>query len=47
MYAVMKALRESGFNGSVIPDHTPGGQLQYTLGYLKALRDRVNAEAKS
>lgn len=47
MYAVMKALKESGFNGSIVPDHSPGGLWQYTLGYLKALRDRVNAEAKS
>ncbi len=47
MYAVMKALRESGFNGSIVPDHSPGGLWQYTLGYLKALRDRVNAEVKS
>lgn len=45
MYAVMKALRETGFRGSIIPDHSPGGQWQYTLGYLKALRDRVEAEA--
>jgi mannonate dehydratase len=47
MYAVMKALKESGFNGTVVPDHSPGGLWQYTLGYMKALRDRVNAEAKS
>lgn len=47
MWAVMKALRENGFNGSMIPDHSPGGLWQYTLGYLKALRDRVNAEAKA
>jgi mannonate dehydratase len=45
MYAVMKALKDTGFNGSIIPDHSPGGLLQYTLGYMKALRDRVNAEA--
>ncbi len=47
MYAVMKTLRESGFNGSIVPDHSPGGLWQYTLGYLKALRDRVDAEVKS
>lgn len=47
MYAVIKALRETGFNGTIIPDHSPGGLWQYTLGYMKALRDRVNAEARS
>lgn len=46
MHAVMKALRENGFNGSIVPDHSPGGMWQYTLGYLKALRDRVNAEVR-
>ena len=46
MWAVMKALRETGFKGSIVPDHSPGGQWQYTLGYLKALRDRANASAR-
>ena len=46
MHAVMKALRENGFSGSIVPDHSPGGMWQYTLGYLKALRDRVNAEVR-
>jgi mannonate dehydratase len=50
MYGVMKALREVKFEGIVIPDHVPGGGYPvannvYTLGYMKALRDRVNDEA--
>lgn len=49
MYQVMRALRETNFDGIVIPDHVPGGgypqvNTSYTLGYMKALRDRVNAE---
>jgi len=54
MYKVMKALRQVNFDGIVIPDHVPGGgpmypqlNYSYTLGYMKALRDRVNAEARS
>lgn len=53
MYAVMKALRDVNFDGIIIPDHVPGGAVgypaannAYTLGYMKALRDRVNAEAQ-
>jgi mannonate dehydratase len=51
MFQVMKALREVNFDGIVIPDHVPGGGYpaannSYTLGYMKALRDRVNAEAR-
>jgi mannonate dehydratase len=51
MYGVMKALQEVKFEGIVIPDHVPGGGYPaannaYTLGYIKALRDRVNAEAR-
>ena len=51
MYEVMKALAEVKFEGTVIPDHVPGGGYPaannaYTLGYMKALRDRVNTEAK-
>jgi len=51
MYQVMKALREVGFDGIVIPDHVPGGgypaaNSSYTIGYMKALRDRVNAEGR-
>src|SRR4051812_41949349 len=50
MYEVMKALHEVKFDGIVIPDHVPGGHPvannSYTVGYMKALRDRVNAEGK-
>jgi mannonate dehydratase len=51
MYGVMKALREVSFDGIVIPDHVPGGGYPaannaYTIGYMKALRDRVNTELK-
>ncbi|MCC6590693.1 MAG: mannonate dehydratase [Bryobacterales bacterium] len=53
MYAVMKALRDVNFDGIVIPDHVPGGAVgypsadnAYTIGYMKALRDRVNVEAR-
>ena len=50
MYGVMRALAEVKFDGIVIPDHVPGGGYPaannaYTLGYMKALRDRVAAEA--
>ena len=50
MYQVMRALRDVGFDGIVIPDHVPGGGYPqannaYTLGYMKAMRDRVNKEA--
>jgi mannonate dehydratase len=50
MYEVMKALRKVDFKGIIIPDHVPGGgypaaNTAYTLGYMKALRDRVNREA--
>lgn len=51
MYKVMKALREINFNGVVIPDHIPTMVddprlgTAYTIGYMKALIDRVNAEA--
>ena len=48
MYAVMAALKKVSFQGIVIPDHVPGGGYPhannaYTIGYMKALRDRVNA----
>jgi len=51
MYQVMKALREVRFDGIVVPDHVPGGgypaaNSSYTIGYMKALRDRVNAEGR-
>ncbi len=49
MYEVMRALRDVEFEGIVVPDHVPGGGYQevnhsFTIGYMKALRDRVNAE---
>src|SRR6266571_4578848 len=51
MYQVMKALAEVKFDGIVVPDHVPGGgypaaNSSYTIGYMKALRDRVNAEGR-
>jgi len=51
MYQVMKALRAVDFNGVLIPDHIPmmGNHPRvgtaYTLGYMKAMLARVNAEA--
>lgn len=51
MYKVMKALKEADFNGVIIPDHIPTMAndpklgTAFTLGYMKALLDRVNAEA--
>jgi len=52
MYEVMKALRKVNFDGIIVPDHVPGGGYPhannaYTLGYMKALRDRVNAEIRA
>jgi mannonate dehydratase len=53
MYKIMKALREVDFDGVAIADHTPqmlGGRRAswaYCVGYIKALLDRVNAEAKA
>lgn len=46
MFAAMKALRESGYSGLVVPDHTPGLSVDpkeryvgwaFALGYMKAL----------
>ncbi|MGH9722746.1 MAG: mannonate dehydratase [Bryobacteraceae bacterium] len=50
MYQVMLALERARFTGIVIPDHVPGGGYPnannaYTLGYMKALRDRASREA--
>jgi mannonate dehydratase len=47
MYAVMKALDDVGFDGMLLPDHVPGGasQAAYTIGYLRATRDRVYGES--
>lgn len=52
MYKVMKALREVNFDGAVIADHVPniiGGSkvgLAYSIGYMRALLERANEEAK-
>ena len=51
MYAIMKALQEVGFRGVAIPDHIPRMAddprlgTAFTIGYMKALLDRVRAEA--
>jgi mannonate dehydratase len=53
MYRIMKALREVDFDGVVIPDHIPliaddrKTSQAYTVGYMKALLERANAEASS
>ena len=53
MYKVVRALREADYNGVIIPDHVPkmeGGEnvgMAYTVGYMKALVERANAEAGS
>lgn len=50
MYHVMKALRAVDFDGVMIPDHIPtmAGDRRvstaFTIGYMKALMERVNAE---
>jgi mannonate dehydratase len=50
MYAIMRALQDVGFRGVAIPDHIPlmGDDPRlgtaFTIGYMKALRDRVVAE---
>ena len=50
MYKVMKALKDVNFDGVVIADHVPrfvGGSrvgLAYSIGYMKALLERANAE---
>jgi len=52
MYHVMKALQEVDFNGVLIADHIPmmGNDRRlgtaYTIGYMKALLERVKAEAQ-
>lgn len=52
MYEVLKAMRAVDFDGVFIADHIPlmGGDPKigtaYTIGYMKALLERVNAEAK-
>lgn len=49
MYQVMRSLREVNYDGVVIPDHVPGESgrgvnTSYIIGYMKALRDRANAD---
>jgi len=52
MYAVMKALVEVGFDGSMIPDHIPvfvedagkWAHRAYTIGYTRARLQRAVAE---
>lgn len=50
MYKIMKALKKVDFDGVLIADHIPrmaGGPntgLAFSIGYIKALRDRVEAE---
>jgi mannonate dehydratase len=50
MYKIMKALKKVKFDGVLFPDHVPnmigGHGWAFTVGYVKALRDRVEAEAK-
>ena len=49
MYAIMKALKRNNFDGVIFPDHVPnmagGNAWPFSVGYVKALRDRVEAEA--
>jgi mannonate dehydratase len=53
MYQVMKAAREVNFDGIIILDHTPtvvGGHFTeqaYGFAYMKALKNRAEAEARS
>jgi mannonate dehydratase len=53
MYKVLKAMREVEFDGVFIADHIPtmAGDPRvgtaYTIGYMKALLERVNAEAQA
>jgi mannonate dehydratase len=53
MYRIMKALRDVNFDGIVILDHSPrmvGGnyaETAYGFGYMRALLNRANAEARS
>jgi mannonate dehydratase len=53
MYRIMKALREVDFDGVMIPDHIPMMTndrrvgTAYSIGYMKALMERVNAESAS
>ena len=50
MYKVMEALKEVDFDGVIIADHIPMMTedrrvgTAYTIGYMKALLERVNSE---
>lgn len=54
MYAVMRALRQAGFDGPLVPDHIPQLQgdattmrragLAYCVAYIRALIERAEAE---
>jgi mannonate dehydratase len=52
MWQIMKTLRQVDFRGAIIADHVPsmaGGRWAgwaYSMGYIKALLARANAEAK-
>jgi mannonate dehydratase len=52
MYQVMKALRDIDFDGVLIADHIPTMAndhrvgTAFSVGYMKALVERINAEAK-
>ncbi len=52
MYQVMKALKEVNFDGVMIADHIPQMTndrrvgTAFTIGYMKALLERINAEAR-
>jgi mannonate dehydratase len=52
MYKIMKALREVHFDGAVIADHVPGmvggprAATAYSIGYMRALLERANAEVR-
>ena len=49
MRRVMLELRKANFTGAVVPDHIQGSESRggiitaYTIGYMRALRDAVNA----
>jgi mannonate dehydratase len=47
MNEVLRALREVDYDGVLLPDHVPGGQAHaaYTIGYMRALRDRLYDES--
>jgi len=53
MWKIMKTLREVDFRGILIADHVPSmaagrdAGWAYSIGYIKALLNRANAEAKA